>query len=231
MGNVEILVYALLGGIIPALIWLEFWLREETHHEPRGLILGCFFAGMLSVIFAIPLEQAVLVYFPTHTFYSIFLWAAIEELLKFGAAYFVALKTRFIDEPIDATMYLITAALGFSAIENMLFLVQPLADGHIGEIIKTLNLRFVGASLLHVVSACVIGIFLGAAFYKNEKTKKIAGAFGIILAISLHTAFNSFIIENDNNLFKVFSVVWVGIIAIILILEKIKKIKGINSHI
>jgi len=223
----DIFLYVLLGGIIPAVFWLKFWLRESTHQEPRGLILGTFLAGMLATLFAIPLEHFVNISFPNESLLSLTLWAFIEESLKFGAAYFVALKTRFADEPIDATIYLITAALGFSALENMFFLINPLLAGKIAEGIVTLNLRFVGATLLHVVSSGTIGIALGFAFYRSGFSKKIAGILGLAIATLLHTIFNSFIIRDDGKLILIFSGVWIGLIVVVLILEKIKKIKHI----
>ena len=223
----DIIAYALLGGIIPAVFWLKFWLRESTHQEPRRLILGSFLVGMLTVLIAIPLEQSVSTFFTNYSIVALSLWALIEEMLKFGAAYFVALRTRFVDEPIDATIYIITSALGFSAMENMFFLISPLSSGSIAEGLVTINLRFVGATLLHVISSGVIGIALGYAFYKKISTKRIAAIIGIIIAVTLHTLFNSFIINSEKNLLIIFSVVWIGLVAVILILEKIKKIKNI----
>jgi len=221
------MTYALLGGIIPAVFWLKFWLREATHQEPRGLIFGTFLVGMFAVIIAVPLEQLVNNLFAHYSIVALTLWALIEELLKFGAAYFVALRTRFIDEPIDFTIYLITAALGFSALENMFFLITPLSNGSFAEGLVTINLRFVGATLLHVISSGVIGIALGYAFYKRDSIKKISLTVGILIAVILHTLFNSFIINSENNLLIIFSGVWIGLIAVILILEKIKKLKNI----
>lgn len=228
MYSSDILIYALLGGIIPAVFWLQFWLKESNHEEPRGIILGTFLTGMLAVLVALPLERMTSVYFSNYSLLTLTIWAASEELLKFGAAYFVALKTRFADEPIDATIYLMTAALGFSALENTFFILAPLMDGNITQSIVTLNLRFIGATLLHVISSGVIGIAIGYAFFKKERVRKTFLTIGIFTAIVLHTVFNSFIIRNESNLFVIFSAVWVGLIVVIVVLEKIKKIKNIN---
>jgi RsiW-degrading membrane proteinase PrsW (M82 family) len=49
-----IIAYALLSGILPALLWLWFWLKEDNlHPEPRSLLIGSFIAGMIVVVFAI----------------------------------------------------------------------------------------------------------------------------------------------------------------------------------
>lgn len=223
----DILLYALLGGIIPAYIWLRFWLREETHQEPRGKILGSFAAGMFVVFLAIPLEFLVKSYYKDYSTTTLTLWAFIEEILKFGAAYFVVLKSRFVDEPIDPIIYLVSAALGFSAMENILFVLGPLFDGDIAKSISTINLRFLGASVVHIISTGSIGLALGFSFFKSKSVKFFALIIGFIIATMLHTSFNSFIIRSDNT-FGIFSLVWIGMFIILVILQKIKTIKNIN---
>lgn len=224
----DILIYALLGGIVPAVFWLNFWLKEDAHQEPRHVILGTFLLGMVVVFLAIPLEHIVNLYVPDYTILTLFLWSAIEELVKFVAAYFVALRTRFNFEPIDSTIYMITAALGFAALENTLFLLGPLMDGDLVKGVVTINLRFIGATLLHVVCSGIIGMFLGFSFYKSKTSRKIFTVLGILLATVLHTMFNNFIIKSEHNILFIFAGVWVGLILVILLLEHIKKIKRIN---
>jgi RsiW-degrading membrane proteinase PrsW (M82 family) len=47
--------YGLLGGLLPALLWLWFFLKEDSKRpEPKWLILAAFLAGMLAVILALP---------------------------------------------------------------------------------------------------------------------------------------------------------------------------------
>ncbi|MEK7558273.1 MAG: PrsW family glutamic-type intramembrane protease, partial [Patescibacteria group bacterium] len=123
--NPQTVFIALTGGILPALLWLWFWLKEDMNPEPRGLLLLSFLGGMAVVIVVLPIEKFA---------YSelkdgillITAWSAIEEVAKYGAAYFIALKTRFLDEPMDYVIYMITVALGFAALENTLFLISTI---------------------------------------------------------------------------------------------------------
>lgn len=225
----EILIYALLGGILPAILWLNFWLKEDRHQEPRKLIIGSFLFGGLSVFIALPIEHFFNGILPHYSFIALFSWAATEEMVKLLAAYFVALRTRFNDEPIDATIYLLSSALGFSAIENSLFLLKPFSSGEFIIGLTTMNLRFVGASLLHIVCSLIIAIGIGFAFYKKNWIKKIALLVSFLIATLLHTLFNNFIITSEYSIFFIFSGVWIGLIVVILILEKIKRIKKIYS--
>ncbi len=220
------LLFALLGGILPALLWLAFWLQEDrVHAEPRRLVALTFFAGMLAVVFVLPLERIVSLYTQATTF-TYLLWAAIEELMKFAAAYLVVLRRREVDEPIDSIVYMITAALGFSAIENALFLASPIGDGLVLTSIMTGNLRFFGATLLHTLASAMIGLAMALPFYRNPRLRRATLLVGIILAISLHTLFNLFILKNSSgNLLLVFAGVWVGIILLLLFFEKVKQVK------
>lgn len=221
------LFLALLGGILPALLWLWFWLKEDKlHPEPRSLIMLAFFAGMITVPLVIPLEQMALAFAAGSTMLLIILWAAIEELLKYWAAVLVVLRRRANDEPLDPVIYMITVALGFAALENTLFLLNPSLDLFDGII--TGNLRFLGATLLHVLASAVVGLAMGLSFYKGKIAKKVYLYVGIALSIVLHSLFNFFIINsNGEEILTVFAFVWIGIILLLLSFEKIKRIKNI----
>jgi len=223
-----LLFYALIGGFLPALFWLWFWLREDKlHPEPRGRILFAFVAGMVGVAIVYPLEKAALSYLGW-SMWTIIAWAAIEEIIKFGLCYLVAIRSRDYQEPIDALEYLITTALGFSAVENSLFILSPLIQGDIVGGIITGNMRFVGASLVHVVSSAALGYVIGREFYARSRFWKFMSViFGLALATTLHAIFNYFIIyQSGTNVFVVFGFVWAAAILLLVLFDKIKKIKA-----
>lgn len=215
------------GGMIPAFVWLWFWLREDAKHpEPRRLIALAFFAGMCTVAITVPLEQYVggLIQNQTLTFTA---WSAIEETIKFIAALAVVLWRKDYDEPVDAVIYMICVALGFSAVENTLFLWNPSLSGStIAQEIITGNLRFVGATLLHILGSATIGISLALAFYKPRIVKVLYGLSGVILAILLHSAFNFLILNTPQAyLLRTFVFVWIGVIVLLAALEFVKRIR------
>jgi len=220
------IVYALLAGILPALVWLWFWLREDNlHPEPRSLIAICFIAGCISVIVALFLERFAQE-FITDTTLRYRTWSAIEEIIKFIAMALFVLPSRYLDEPIDAMIYCITVALGFSAMENALFILSPINDGEITKSIITGNMRFVGATLVHVVSSAMIGFMIGLSFYKGAFLKMISIVFGVILATALHASFNLAIIKSTvTGTLKVFGWVWVAVVILIVLFEEIKVVK------
>ena len=213
------------GGVLPALAWLWFWLREDSKHpEPRRLIALAFVAGMVSVAVAVPLEKAVQPLFASTTLVFT-TWSIIEELLKFSFAYATVLRRAEDDEPIDPVIYMVTTALGFAAAENTLFLLSPIAGSTAMQILITGNLRFIGATLLHVISSAAIGVCLGVTFYQKKYVRRWAALVGVILASVLHASFNFFILQApEETLLRTFSFVWVGVIVLLAILEYVKRI-------
>ncbi len=211
-------------GILPALIWLWFWLKEDMHPEPNKFIIFTFLMGMLSVVITLPVQTFIKYIFQNDILLFV-LWAGSEEILKFLAAFVGGIHSKVDDEPIDPVIYMIVSALGFVALENTLFLIDPLLNGKLMEVLITGNMRFIGATLLHVISSGTVGVFLALSFYKDKLWKRIYGILGIIIAIILHTGFNLFIVNLvDTNFFLIFGFVWVGIIILLMMLEKIKKI-------
>ena len=212
--------------MIPALVWLWFWLREDRlHPEPRILILTAFLAGMLAVPLVIPFEKAVSDYFGSGALVFI-VWAIVEELAKFIVAWATVLRRKEVDEPIDVLIYMITVALGFSAIENSLFLLAPIAGGDALGALITGNLRFIGATLLHIISSSAIGAAMALAFYQSAKIKKEFIIAGVILSVGLHAIFNLLIIKSDNDgdTFFVFLSVWLVVAVLLVVFEKVKSL-------
>ncbi len=157
-------ILAFLLGLVPALIWMWFWLKEDTHPEPHKMLTLSFFGGMAAVFFVLPLQKIVY---------------------------------------------------------NYLFLIQPIQDGNVWSTIINSNLRFVGASLLHIMSSATIGIFMGLSFYRSAFERRIYTFIGIMIAIVLHTSFNLFILnEAPENIFFIFGMVWVNIVILLLLFEK-----------
>lgn len=222
------LIFAVLGGILPALIWLWFWLKEDLHPEPKKAIFLTFVFGMLMVPAAFILEKGLMkleLFFnppiASISIFAIFGWAFIEEYLKYFAARQSAFKKPWFDEPIDALIYMITAALGFAALENILFIFQAGNEGLLTGLVAG-NMRFIGATLLHILASSAVGIGLAFGFFKKEKIRQNF-IWGLLVAVGLHALFNFFIIKNSQaGVLKIFSFLWLGVIILLLVFEKIK---------
>ena len=238
------ILWACAGGFLPALFWLWFWLKEDEHPEPHKIIFYAFLGGMLMVFAALFLEgwakEIVEVnpwswsffisgkgYAITSGFILVVVWAAIEEILKLGAAFVSSLVRKEDDEPIDPAIYLMATAIGFAALENVLFIINPLQAGDLSLGILTGNIRFIGSTLLHLLSSAIIGVCVGLVFYRSLWTKFSCTILGLILAIALHTTFNLLIIHVSTMTFALL-LVWISIIVLALFFEKLKNISPNN---
>jgi RsiW-degrading membrane proteinase PrsW (M82 family) len=213
---------AFVAGLIPTLFWLWFWLREDREQpEPWGLIIIAFLAGMAVVPIALPLQKIALDLYQGENL--IWAWVTIEEVLKYVAALAVVLWHKAVNEPIDLIIYMIVIALGFSALENALFVFNPLMQGEIQEMLLTSKFRFIGATLLHVLASASIGVCLALAYYQSNRIKVLAGMLGVGIATLLHGFFNLFVMgANGGSIISIFLFVWFGIIILFFLFERVK---------
>jgi len=220
----KILALAFIGGIIPSLLWLWFWLREDKKNpEPTGLLMVVFIVGMLAVVCVLPIQKFIQVNINSHE-WQLILWASAEEIIKYLAVIIILYKMHHANEPIDWPIYLITAALGFAALENALFLIKPLSIGDNTVGLITGQLRFLGSTLLHTVSSGILGIAIGMSIHMEGLKKLGHLVVGFIFAITLHSVFNFFIMRNGGSDFlRVFAFLWVVTIVVMLLFEKLRR--------
>lgn len=224
MPPLETLGYAFIGGLLPALVWLYFLLKEEDRYpQPRWAIFVAFVAGMIAVPLVIPIEDYAVRMLPAGL-PVIIAWAMAEEVLKYlCAALFVLWRRSAVRNAMDVVVTMITVALGFAALENALFLLDPLSEGRFLSGLVANNLRFIGATLLHVVASSAIGFALAFTYQAQPAVRAFAASFGLILAITLHTLFNFFIIREDGSLtILAFFTVWTGAIVLFAVFEILK---------
>ena len=282
LSETNVLILALLGGIVPALFWLLFWVREDRlRPEPKIALFSAFLGGILAVAIAIFLEL-ILYYllvdassasindFPNiirgllqnftaahnlvnlqnnfwqplqssfndlsffiihnidikHAFLVIIIAPIVEEGAKLLLTYNVCLRRKVNDEPIDASIYMLTAALGFAAIETALILngafsASSILNGSVG--------RSIGPMLIHLISSAMLGIFIGLAFYKTKIKKFLYLIIGYILAVFFHALFNFFIMLNDTTHNTTFYWIaclgtWLLVFVLLLFFERVKKV-------
>lgn len=221
--SLKVGIISLLGGLVPAFLWLWFWLKEdEKRPEPRGLLLLTFIIGMVSVFVVLPIERFFGGFLTNEKILTI-VWVVVEEVIKFIGIYFIALKSRDADEPVDFAIYMMTGALGFAALENALFLIDPVSLGNTTVSLLTGNFRFLGAMLLHSVASGIVGIGMGLAFYRGKFIKTSFVVIGLLSAITLHAIFNFLIISTDKGLFSVFSLLWGVAIIVLLLFEQLRR--------
>lgn len=222
-------------AIIPSVIWLFWYLRRDMHPEPKRMIIRVFIWGMLIAFPAILIENAAIeglkaISLPSlpYTLVVYFIGvAATEEILKFLVVYFRVLKrTTELNEPVDAMIYMIVAALGFAAIENI-FLLTPLFNENFLSTLGIAFSRFVGATLLHALASAIIGYYLALALFSPVK-KFSTLVPGFTLAILLHGFYNVFVVYMEEYSYFIFLVALLMISAVVLISMFFKQLQKLN---
>lgn len=168
-------------GILPAVLWLIFFLREDaTRPEPKRMIVYVFIGGALAAGASVIPEFFLQKYFPppmgAPAYASALLgpFALIEEVFKFLIVYLIIKRSSYFDEGVDAMIYMITAGLGFAAVENVLNLIG--AD----SVFEVFTLRSIGATLLHALASGILGFHWTRGYLIP----------GIVAATLLHWGFN-----------------------------------------
>ena len=234
-------------GLAPSIIWLLFYLRRDVHPEPNSQVIKIFFYGMLAAIPAVFLEkgfQAVLtdfsnpaegwwVGFSLSPFLIIILntligVALIEEVLKYLVVKAKVLKSAEFDEPTDALLYMIIAALGFAALENILILIPLGPTFLLGEAFSITAARFLGATFLHALCSGTVGFFLALSFFETKNRLKFLAA-GLGIATILHGLYNFSIMEIEGNLKVLIPIIILISLALFVSLgfKRLKKMKSI----
>ncbi len=223
-------IVVLLLAFLPSVLWLIFFLKEDRHPEPKRLLIFTFCAGALVSVIALILQLAFQKFIaqPLNAFLLlIFGLALIDELFKFLRAHWSDKNEPAFDEPANAKIYTITAALGFATIENIFIMSDKISYLTLNSIIlsvSTLGFRFIGATLLHGLAAAFTGYYWALGRRIGKARAYIA--FGLGIATLAHFVFNYLIyrFEDINLLYPSIFLVFLAI----LILKDFSKLNRGN---
>ncbi len=234
-------------GILPSLAWLFYYLQKDLHPEPKRMIIKIFILGALITIPTLlaqiglmklltmakltgflqipPLLTNILVWF--------FVVALTEEVFKYVVIRFSIMKSAELDEPLDIMLYMVVAALGFAAAENILYLFSPITTGlSFGAVVKTTIIisfiRFIGATFLHTLCSALVGYCLALASVKMRHGKRLV-VLGLVLATCLHGLYDFSIMTLVGPWNILFPMATIGLLAAFIVydFDEIKKVKSI----
>jgi len=223
------LLLSLFLGLLPGFAWLVFYMSEDPHPEPKRLIVLTFACGIAFGFFTIILEQgfnAAMSHIGVLEFSiaSLLGLAFIEEFMKFAAAHFAVGKSPELDEPIDAMIYMIVAALGFATLENIGALTNVATAAASGTLIasvfETVSLRFVGATLLHSLTSAIVGYHWALGIVHKKVVEYLISGF--IFATILHATFNYLILNYADVAYSVLFLLVIGF----FVLNDFEKLKA-----
>lgn len=222
------LFFSIILALVPGLFWTWYYLRvDKRRPEPLRLIAKVFFWGALATIPAIAIEFAV----DFFTNYSsslnlgviavstLFVIAPVEELLKYFVIKEIIVRNPEFDEPLDAIIYAIVAALGFATFENILVATTG------GQ--EAIVLRFATATLLHAIASGIVGYHLAVYTFGKETERKGVVAQGILIAIVIHALYN--IIASTDTPFTMPLIAVLLITMFVLLSKGMKEIRKLGA--
>ncbi len=177
-------------SFLVALFWLKWFLKKDKYEkEPERFVFVAFFTGMIATIPCVLLESflrlrdqdstALL-----QTLFLSFLWVGIvEEFFKYLAVRLTVYRSKEFNEVMDGMVYMVSAALGFAATENVGYM---LGFGYAVGFPRAI-LSYVA----HISFSAILGFYMGKS--KMEGQAKLIWP-GFALAISLHWLYNSFLV-------------------------------------
>ena len=216
--------FAIIGGVLPTFLWLWFWMTQSDGDAPRGMIVLGYIGGMLAVLLLLPLNAFVAkMNLPANQI--TILYAILEEVAKVSIIALLAFSPRLCVDATDYTIYLVTGALGFSALENTLYLINPIRHAtDIGSVVINGNLRFFGATVLHTVTVAIVGIAIGIAYPLGRFGKFVAAILGMTGGVLIHIMFNTYIMAGTRQgMIIAIAGIWSVAIVMILVFDRLKE--------
>ncbi len=211
-----------------------FYLKRDSHPEPKRMVLKIFFYGMLAAVPAVLLEIGILEEFKSlpavlTSILNIFVAVAlVEEFLKYLVVKGKVSNSSEFDEPLDIMLYMIISALGFAASENILILFSLGPTFLLEKTFSISVFRFFGATFLHALCSGFLGYFLALSFFETKNRIKLLIA-GLGIATLLHGLYNFSIIEIEGDLAFFIPILILISLAIFTVLgfKRLKKLKSV----
>lgn len=192
----------LLLSLAPVLI-IAFYIynRDRYEKEPVPLLLKALFAGSLTILPVLIIEKLLLAVYKgpegiSEAAYTAFVVAGFtEECFKFLVLWLFFWRNKNFNEKFDGIVYGVYIALGFAAVENLIYVFQ---GGFSVGIIRALT-----AVPAHALFGIMMGYNFGLArFNAKFRGLNLAGAF--VIPFISHGAYDFLLMGNNLFLLLVF---------------------------
>ncbi len=179
-------------AIIPAIsIAIAVYLSDRYDKEPISLLLKTFIFGALSVIPVILVER-LLSMFNIFTgllgaAYTAYIVAGFtEEYFKRLVVVKLMCKNKYFDEKLDGIVYAVFSALGFAAVENIMYVVFRFSyNPYIGLYRGILSVP------AHAIFGVTMGYYLSLTKFATNKAREKANfRKSLYMPMLLHGTFN-----------------------------------------
>jgi RsiW-degrading membrane proteinase PrsW (M82 family) len=236
----QFLILYLFFGISPSLIWLGYYMRKDAHPESKGMVSRVFLWGAVITIptflvqfsLAFLLNQSGIYGLGANVFYFFVIVAFTEETFKYLIVRRKIIKSPETDEPLDAMLYMVIGALGFAAVENIMYLMLPSYSMSFNDVLnRTVVLtivRFLGSTFLHTLTSGLVGYFLALSFRETKRSIWYVIS-GLALATALHGAYDTSIMAAPGYLKLLLPAIILVILAVFVFyfFARLRKMKSI----
>src|SRR5262249_27845266 len=184
-------------SLLPCVLWLWYFSSRSRYKRTATRVLGVtFLLGGLATIPALLLnvEGQSIIYdlfgrsMGSRILVLLLVVGPIEELLKLMVVYFYAYRRQEFDEPLDGVIYSAAAALGFAAVENIVYLAEN--DP------RLVLLRGPLSNPGHALFSAIWGLSLSRAKARPNLTRERLPiiARGWVFASLLHAVFDTLLV-------------------------------------
>jgi RsiW-degrading membrane proteinase PrsW (M82 family) len=184
-------------------------------------LFSAFIFGALAALFTLPTQSLVATVFGVSSVLAMTLFVSVEEYAKYLGTWFSSIQGNpYYNERIDPIIYLATTALGFSALENLLYFFQYLNSFSLDIATLEGGKRIIGATILHMVTAGILGLCMSIVFFKSRRYKLVGIVVGLVAAIGIHLGFNYLVTHtNPDIVLLAFAATWFLFMFVIIALE------------
>lgn len=241
----------LIAGVLPCFLWLAFYLKRDRHPEPKSEIIKVFLLGGLMTAPAVAIEIFLINIVNSFGFLpkaatlllaNILAIAFVEEYAKYFAVWVreqAAQQNRHLDEPVDFAIYMAAAALGFAAVENLLFLLPAVREqifsgndlltaGGAAVLVWLSLFRSLTAILLHTLCSGMLGYYMAMAFCRRKKKAGILFQ-GFVLVSCLHGLYNFSIMKGEEDALFLFLPLAIILFLALNLYSRFKKLLAMKS--
>lgn len=195
-----LIIFSALAAIIPMSFYLFLiWKMDKYDREPIKLVLLNYFWGAIGAVFLAIIGSIILTYF--FSFFienesgidligAIIIAPFVEEITK-GLFLLITISSRKFDNITDGIVYGGAIGLGFGMTENFLYFISNMDN--VSDWISIVIVRTLFSAVMHLVCTATLGAFLGFSKFMIFPLRFILGAFGLAIAMLIHSLWNLFV--------------------------------------
>ena len=178
-------------AVSPAMLIVVYFFLRDRFKEPLQVVLYTFILGVLIII---PISIAnifldsygdnlVASNFAKNFYFNVFRAAFHEELYKFLILFYFCSRHTEFNEPMDAVVYGIAVSLGYSAFENIDYVLGHADFGYTWQYMAQIRVL---PTIMHGTNGVIMGLLLSKVLFVHRDHTKL------ILALLIPVLFHGF---------------------------------------